>query len=85
VTNAKEHVKKAQNALQAMTAGGGKNNAAAANQVTGNITLAMNALAGANSTGKADKKAAKKMKDAMAMMGAMMNAGNAVANNCTGA
>ena len=36
-------------------------------------------------TGKANKKAAKKLKEAMKMMGAMMNAGSAVANNCTSA
>ena len=46
--NAKEHVKKAKKALEAMSAGG-KNNAAAAKQVSGNLTLAMNEMAAANS------------------------------------
>jgi hypothetical protein len=47
VTTANEHVKKANKALKAMAAGG--KNDAAANQVTGNLTLAMNQLAAANS------------------------------------
>jgi hypothetical protein len=48
MSQASNHVKKAQNALEGIKAGG-KKNAAAAKEVNGNLTLAMNSLAGANS------------------------------------
>jgi hypothetical protein len=48
VSGAADHVKKAKKALDAM-AKGGKKNAAAASQVSGNLTAAMNQLAAANS------------------------------------
>jgi hypothetical protein len=48
MSQASNHVKKAQKALKGIKAGG-KKNAAAAKEVNGNLTLAMNSLAGANS------------------------------------
>jgi hypothetical protein len=49
VTNANKHVKKAKKALKAMEAGGKKKNAVAADEVSGNLTLAMDQLAAVNS------------------------------------
>jgi len=82
VSNANNHVKKAKNALKGMAAGG-KKNANVAKQVNGNLTLAMNALAAANST--ADKAAQKQLNQAMQMMASMMAVGNAAASSCAGA
>jgi len=64
-------------------AAGGKKNANVAKQVNGNLTLAMNALAAANST--ADKAAQKQLNQAMQMMASMMAVGNAAASSCAGA